>query len=238
VYLAVFPTAFFFLAPYTESLFLLLTLLTFWYMRADRWAAAVVPAVLAGMTRSVGVVLVAALAVEALVQWRRSGRSLFPRLAVSAAPLLGLAAYGLYWAVVHGKVTAPLDAQEGWQRKLVFPLDTVVRAVEFAYRYQGYWLIDLLVVGVVVVALLAGLRRIPPSYLAYALISLLLPLSEQFASRPLMSMPRFVLVLFPAFWVMALAVERGKLADRFVVGMFCGGYALLGVLFMNWHYIF
>lgn len=238
VYLAVFPTAFFFLAPYTESPFLLLTLLTFWYARADRWSAAVIPAALAGLTRSVGVVLVAALAVEAVTQWRRSGRPLLPRLAVSAAPLLGLAAYGLFWATLYGRVTAPLDAQANWQRKLVFPLDTVVRGIEFAYRYQSYWLIDLLVVGVVVVALLAGLRRIAPSYLAYALISLLLPLSEQFASRPLISMPRFVVVLFPAFWVIALAVERGRLPDRFVVGMFCGGYALLGLLFMNWYYIF
>ena len=37
VLLASFPTSFFFLAPYSESLFLLLTLLTFWWYRTARW---------------------------------------------------------------------------------------------------------------------------------------------------------------------------------------------------------
>jgi hypothetical protein len=238
MYLAIFPTAFFFLSPYTEAPFLLLTLLAFWYARGNRWPLAVVPAALAGATRSVGVVLVIALTVEAVAQWRTSGRPLLPRLAVSAAPLLGIASYGLYWAVAHGNAMAPLDAQANWQRQLVYPVDTVIQAIVMAYRYQSYWLIDLLVVGIVVVALLAGLRRLAPSYLAYGFASLLLPLSEQLATRPLLSMPRFVAVLFPAFWMIALAVERGKLPDRLVFGLFCGGYALLGVLFVNWYHIF
>jgi hypothetical protein len=238
VYLAIFPTAFFFLAPYTEAPFLLLTLLTFWYARGNRWSLAIAPAALAGLTRSVGVVLVAALAVEAVSQWRASGRPLLPRLAVSAAPLLGAASYGLYWAVAHGNPLAPVDAQAHWHRQFAGPLDTVVRGIVMAVQHQSYWLIDLLVTGIVVAALFAGLRRLPASYLTYSFVSLLVPLSGMLASRPFMSMPRFVIVLFPAFWVVALAVERRKLPDQLVTGVFCGGYALLGVLFMNWYYIF
>jgi hypothetical protein len=237
VYTAIFPTAFFFLAPYTEAPFLLLALLTFWYARGNRWGAAVVPAALAGLTRSVAVVLVVALAVEAIVQWRRSGRRLTPRLLAAAAPAAGMGVYALYWAAV-GDATAPLDAQTHWQRVLVDPLDTVVRAVEYAWRFQSYWLIDLLVVGVVVAAVAAGVRRLPASYLAYAVASLLLPLVEQFPDRPLMSMPRFVAVVFPAFWVIASAVERGRLPESGVAAVFGGGYVLLGLLFVNHYFIF
>jgi hypothetical protein len=67
-YLAVFPTAFFFLSPFTESLFLLLALLTFWFARTGRWWWAAAPALLAGLTRSVGIVLCAALLAEAVQQ--------------------------------------------------------------------------------------------------------------------------------------------------------------------------
>jgi hypothetical protein len=68
--------------------------------------------------------------------------------------------------------------------------------------------------------------------------SLLLPLVEQFPDRPLMSMPRFVAVVFPAFWVIASAVERGRLPESAVVAVFGGGYVLLGLLFVNHYFIF
>lgn len=236
-YLAVFPTAFFFLVPHTEAPFLLLTLLTFWYARGNRWGAAAVPAALAALTRSAGMVLLPALVVEAVTQWRRSGRRLVPRLAAACAPLAGLAAYGLFWGL-RGDLLAPLRAQENWQRELTLPTTTLLHAVETAWRYGSYWLIDLLVVGVVVGALIAGSRRLRPSYLTYALVSLLLPLIEPFPPRPLLSMPRFVAVIFPAFWGLATATSRRRPPEPLVLGVFAGGYVLLGLLFMNWYYIF
>ena len=52
---------------------------------------------------------------------------------------------------------------------------------------------------------LAGLRRLRPSYSVYALASLAVPLVYVWPVRPLLSMPRFVAVIFPAFWVLARA---------------------------------
>jgi len=236
-YLAVFPTAFFFLVPHTEAPFLLLTLLAFWYARRNRWGAAALAAALAALTRSVGIVLLPALLVEAVLQWRHCGRRLVPRLAASCAPLLGLAAYGLFWGL-RGDLLAPVHAQENWQRELTLPTTTLWHAVEAAGRYGSYWLIDLLVVATVVAALTAGARLLRPSYLTYAAFSLLLPLCEPFPDRPLLSMPRFVAVVFPAYWVLAVASTRGRLPEPLVLAVFAGGYVLLGLLFMNWYYIF
>jgi hypothetical protein len=237
-YLAVFPTAFFFLVPYTESLFLLLVLLTFWYARGNRWWLAVLPAALAGLTRSAGIVLVAALAIEAVEQWRKSGRSLAPRLVASLAPAAGIGSYFAYWSVVHGSLMAPVDAQKNWQKEWMWPPETLWEATASAWKYQSYWLIDLVVVLIPLVATLAGVRMIPLSYTAYAVGSLLLPLSNAFAPRPLMSTPRYVLVLFPAFWVIALAVQRKWFSHSLVIGGFAGGFALLGLLFVNSYAIF
>ena len=90
----------------------------------------------------------------------------------------------------------------------------------------------------VIVAVIAGLRWLRPGYSIYALAGLLVPLAYAWPVRPLLSMPRFVLVLFPAFWVIARAVERERLPRALVVATFAGGYALLGALFVTWWDVF
>ena len=70
VYLAIFPTAFFFFAPYSESLFLLLSLSAFREASNDRWPTAAIAGVLAAMTRSIGIVLAPALVVMAFERHR------------------------------------------------------------------------------------------------------------------------------------------------------------------------
>ena len=57
--------AFFLIAPYGEGLFLLLTILAFWGARRDRWWLAGLAGAAAAATRSVGILLVPALLVEA-----------------------------------------------------------------------------------------------------------------------------------------------------------------------------
>jgi len=102
----------------------------------------------------------------------------------------------------------------------------------------GYWIIDVVVTGFVLLAVVIGWRRIPFPYLIYAAGSLLLPLCYPFPSRPLLSLPRFVAVVFPAFWVIADATERRKIPHTAVVATFAAGLGLLATLFMNWWYIF
>src|SRR5437763_8334046 len=57
LYLCIFPTAFYFFAPYNESLFLLLITGSFLAMRRQRWAVAGILGLLAALTRSAGVML-------------------------------------------------------------------------------------------------------------------------------------------------------------------------------------
>lgn len=57
LYLLIFPTAFFFNTVYTESLYLLLSLLTFYYALKGRFASAGIVGLLAALTRVTGVLL-------------------------------------------------------------------------------------------------------------------------------------------------------------------------------------
>jgi Mannosyltransferase (PIG-V) len=238
LFVAIFPTAFFFLAPYSESPFLLLSVSAFWFARRDRWALAGLIGALAALTRSIGLILVLGLAVEAIQRSREDDGPLLPRLAGAAAVAIGPALYFLYWNAAHGDLMAPLDAQRAWQREFTVPIATLADAVTSAWRYGTYWLLDLAVVGVVLIAVLAGVRMLRGGYLAYALASLAVPLCMPLPDRPLLSMPRFVVVLFPAFWVLARAVERRRIPEPLVVVTFAGGYALLAALFINWWHVF
>jgi hypothetical protein len=249
LFIAVFPTAFFFLAPYSESLFLLLSVSTFWFARRDRWGPAAVTGALAALTRSIGVLILPALVVEAILQSRGSsppgtplgsglGARLGTRLGAALAVGIGPLAYFAYWSLRFHDPWAPYHAQERWGRHLTFPLASVVDGIRLAVRLGSYWAVDALVVGIVVAAVVAGVGWIRSTYLVYAAVSLLLPLSDPLPGRPLLSMPRFVVVIFPAFWVLALAVERRRLPESLVTATFAAGYGILALLFVNWWHIF
>jgi hypothetical protein len=236
--IAIFPTAFFFLAPYSEGPFLLMSVSAFWFARRDRWSLAALAGALAAGTRSVGLLLVLALGVEAVMRSRTDGRPVVPRLAAVLAVGIGPLLYFTWWRVAHDDALAPWRAQRNWQRETQAPWQTLFDAVTDAWSRGGYWLIDALVVGIVLIAVLVGLRRLRACYSVYALASLAVPLVYAWPVRPLMSMPRFVAVIFPAFWVMARAAERHRISMPAIVASFAGGFALLGALFVTWWDIF
>jgi hypothetical protein len=240
---ALFPTSFFFFAPYSESLFLLLAATTYWAARSRRWAAAGAAGALAALTRNVGIVLAPALVVEAFHQRSEGRGSVLPGLGAAVAVGLGALAYLGYWWAKVGDWLAPIDQQANWQRTFSTPWATLVDGTRDAFRYLGnanggYWLIDWLIVVPVIGASVFALLRYRPSYSLYLWGGLLIPLTFVFVDRPLMSMPRFVLPLFPAFWALAELTERWRIPEKVVAAVGAAGLALLVVLFVNWYYIF
>jgi hypothetical protein len=236
---ALFPTACFLLAPYTESLFLLCSLLAFWFARRDRWGWAAIAGAGAAMTRSVGLILILALWVEALRQWRRDGRSPLPRLAAAAAVAAGPLLYFAWWGMRHGDLWAPLDAQRNWRPDgAVAPWLTIWRAIDHAWRYGTWWMLDLLIVAIAVAGVAIAIRRIPLTYTVYAAGSLLLPLLLPFAERPLLSVPRFMAVVFPAAWGWSIAASRERPPEAAIIGVSAALYGIVGVLFVGWWYVF
>jgi hypothetical protein len=237
LFCAFFPTAFFLLAPYTEALFLFLSISAFWFARRNRWVWAAVAGAGAAMTRSIGVLLIVALAVEAFRQWRQ-GRLLLPRLTAALCVSLGPLAYFAYWQIRFQDFWAPLDAQKNWQRGSTFPLTAAWHALELAWRFQTWWLIDVVVVGVAVTGIAIAAFRVPMTYTVYATLSVLLPLTFTGDQRPLISMPRFMAVVFPAFWGFAIAAERRRPPEVAFLVAFAAGFGVLAFLFVNWQPLF
>ncbi|MCD6022296.1 MAG: integral rane protein-like protein [Actinomycetia bacterium] len=238
---ALFPTAFFFLAPYTESLFLFLSILAFRAARWDRWGHVAVAGALAALTRSVGILLIPALLVEAFATKRgRSGsrRALAGRVAAAGAISLGQLSWLAWWGLAQGNWLAPFDAQRLWGRELQPPWVSLTHAVDLAWSFRSYWLLDLVLVSIAIAGLALAVPALRVSEITYGGLSLLLPLVDPFWDRPLLSAPRFAVVVFPALWGLS-GVGLGRAIPRaLVTAVLAGGWMLCAVLFVNWRHLF
>ena len=245
LYLAVFPTSFFLLAPYSESLFLFLVLLALWAARRGMWEVAGLAGIGVSATRNLGILIALPLATEAVHQLLE-GRDVrrFARGVVwSGVAVLGAAGYLVFWQQVSGDPFAPVTQQANWQRAGSVPFATVMAATREAFRFPGvypggYHLVDWLIVMPGLVAAGWVALRTRPVYGVYTWASLLAPLSFAFLPRPFMSVPRFLLPIFPILW--AAAVWGGRRPGFHAVWLACSG-ALLGILtilFVGWYYVF
>jgi hypothetical protein len=262
---ALFPMSFFFSAVYSESLLLALSIGAVYAARRERWAWAGALGLLAATTRSAGVLLLVPLAMIYL--WdvgRPSLRTMRPLRADALWLLLvplGLVAYCGFLALGGHDPLAPFNAQEVWFRSFAGPFagawDGVVagrdgaRQLLSGAREPVYFTqaggdpflaarhnIQLLVWLVLALVAVAGvLRRLPAAYGAYVVAALALPLSYPVGPQPLMSLPRFVAVLFPlAIWL-ALWMTGRATRERLVVALFAVGLAVYTGIFATWHWV-
>jgi hypothetical protein len=239
--LAFFPTALFFSAPYTESLFLLVSVGAVYAARTGHWAWAGVLAGAASATRVPGIALFLPLTIMYLWGPRESAagaatgwRPRFPLRRDAAwlalAPL-GLVAFSVHLDSAVGDALAWLHAQDDVSgRDLTFPLVTAwdavrtagagVKAIAEGSRTTfpaGENLVNLGVLVFAIVALVGVFRRLHVAYGLYSVAALLPAFLTPFEGEPLLSLPRFLAVLFPVFMWLALACEERGWTDRVLV---------------------
>lgn len=237
ILLATFPTAFFLLAPFSEATFLALAVWAIERARRGRWTAAAALAALIGLSRPVGGTLALPLAWLAWRRWREapSADRVWPALAAVAAPASALL-YVVYTIRVVGR--SMFDAQADWSGSAFHPpWDTVGATLEWVRRTGDPLQVLHLALLFGFAGLFAvGIRRLPVELTLYSAPHLYLAWSR-ILPTPLTSTSRFLLVIFPAFIVLALLLgDRrtrwsyvilsllllGALANEFVIGNFVG----------------
>jgi hypothetical protein len=252
LYLAVFPFAVFLGGVYSESLFLLLVLASFVLAERNRFLDAGVTAGLAWLTRPLGIALLPALA---LIAWRAPHRApALLRLAV--APVV----FALYPLYLWWKLDDPflfVHAEDVWSRHVSWagPFGGIwdglragwagVRQLASGSDATRYWsavtdtdpdrvaavnLEQLAFLLLFVVLTVEAWRRFGAPYGLFATLSLAIPLAAPSERWPLLSMPRFGLVIFPFFLVLAAWGESARVHTPLLVvsAMF------LGIVCVQW----
>jgi hypothetical protein len=254
--LAFFPTTFFLNAAYTESLFLALSAGSVWAMRVRKdLLLACVLAGFAAATRNVGIFLVVPLMYEWIKDVERfRWRGVYLLLAPG-----GLFVYMVYLWVRFGDPLLFYTAQESWGRHATGPLDTASRAwgaaVEGASRLldpdlwahptlsnaanqlagaSNFFNLGFFVFAMVV--LLAGSRYLPLSLTVYGLLLVAPAALFGTPGSPLMGTPRYVLVAFPVFIVLALLFKNRVLLGGWLVVSTLVSLVLCG-LFVSWRFV-
>jgi len=210
IYLSVFPTAYFLHAPYTESLFIALTIASFYYARNEKWALSGVLGMLAAMTRITGILLFPALLIEYL--HHRNFKKEEIRKDVIWIFVVGLGVL-VYLGINYTTFGTPfkfLEVQKDhWGMNLSLPITGfsgawgIIDWGDPGYKITGGWL-QLLFGLVSFVLIIYSFFRIRLSYSIYALATWLVVTSTSF----MISVPRFMLTIFPIFIVLALLGRR------------------------------
>lgn len=237
-YVAIFPTAIFFSAVYTESLFLLLTVASVYYARRGNFITSGVFGALASMTRVEGVLTALPLLYEVWRAWReRRGTTLVRGVIGLALVPLGLVAYMFYLYALQGDPMAFSKVQADWNRHFAPPwvsIANTVHAIAASPLNGGSatHVIELVFTAAFLVLMVVAFRVLRPSYAWYSAASLLVPM----CTASLMSMPRFVLVVFPAFMLLALWGRRPSVNSA-LVSFFLPVLGLFTVLFADWYWL-
>jgi hypothetical protein len=220
LYVAIFPTSIFLQAVYTESLYLLLAVATFLLAERGRFAAAALVCGLAILTRPSAIALLPPLA---LLAWRARDRwHALGKIAI--APALFLLYPAVLW-IQLGDPLSSLHAQRAWNRTLsaTGPYEAVRAPVEdlmHGRRSDAAINLEALAYLVFFLALaVLAWRLFGAAYGLFAVGSLLVPLANPGQRWPLMSLPRFALVVFPIFFALA-TIARSPRRHGLVVAVF------------------
>jgi len=244
-YMLFFPTSFFFATIYSESLFLLLCVSSFYFARQKRWFLASLCGGLLTATRLVGIAIIPALIIEFIrsdptsspsAGLRGVRKTLYKKknLFLLFTPL-GILGYMWFNLEKWGDTFYFIQAQGDFQNNrsvtsLVFIPQTIFRYINILTTLSPgifEWWIALLEIStfifVSIMFFVAWKKKIRISYILFALICFLIPVS----SGTFTGLPRYALVLFPIF--IAIALIKNKVIKICYSTI---GFILLFLLFM------
>ena len=245
--MAVYPTAVFLVAPFTESLFIALTLASVYLAYRNRWLATAAFALLASLTRGPGILLTVPIAIIAARRFicstdKSSIHAKLSALAAIAAPLVGGFAF-IAWRSMAGFPSMTVILREYAGQSMVDPLTGLTTAI-----WQWFVTFDLpttldtlsaLLLLAITVAIATNARWRKPEFLVFMIVSVVFHLSFRVhGATSLRSLSRYTLNLFPVFlvWGDYLASSRPK--TRFILVVVSSALLLiLSALYSLWFFV-
>jgi hypothetical protein len=234
-YFLIYPTSFYLFSAYTESLFLVTTLLALRSMKKQIWGWAGFWVFCAISTRLQGV----ALFVPMIYLMWKDGR-LLQKISHWAGLIFGGSAFLFYLILRSTQVSggAIPFSEPAWHAQLVPPWQTYLYAVQtlLSGKFNYIDFINWFTATLFIILLLVGWRKIPMEHNLYSAFSLLIMLSRIVETQPLISMSRYSLTIFPAFFVIGL-VDKSPWGRRFVIYTCIALNLYLSQEFFGWGWV-
>ncbi len=232
ILLLTFPTSFFFIAGYSESLALVLAVIVLWAIRKQKWWLAGIVGFALTLTRLPGVFITPVLLVEYLTHHKWDWKKLKHRSAISIfLPPLGIILFMSYQWWRFGTPFAFIAAQQSWEGNRISP----PWIIPIALMYRYYSALDWPLTTFYVITWIGCIFLIVVTFkrisLTYGLFTLCLIFPAYITSWH-RSLPRHILIGFPIFIGLALLLDRPWLR-HFVMLLFGIFLIACTVLFTN-----
>ena len=199
VNLIFFPLSFFFLTGYTESLFLFLSLSSWYFFRQKKYLLSGALGFLSALSRFYGILLFPSLLLEYYLSSDKSKKPLFLLLIPA-----GLLTYMIYLQYAYQDPLSFIHALSLWSKSTItFPLQTVYRYFKMLTTVSPtitqYW-VALLELSSLILGILASFILYRQKQFSYSLYVFLGSIIPSFTGT-LQSLPRYLLVLFPIYFI-------------------------------------
>ena len=225
-YLFLFPTAFILSGVFSEPLFLALLLVTFYYAKEKNWLVVGICGFFLSLTKSSGVLVFLPLLYEYLRQSRFNLRNIKSNFLYLFLVPLGLLTFMGYTYSVFGDWFAYGHVKSiGWGVGLTNPLPIIL-----GFLLSGNSSLTIIGLFILIEILLLVLfyKKVDPIFLVWAILFLSISLVS--GPEVATSIPRFSVVIFPLFILLAKLTKRAYLDSLTTIFL-----ALFqGFLFVYW----
>ncbi|HRZ33955.1 MAG TPA: hypothetical protein P5548_03605 [Candidatus Moranbacteria bacterium] len=224
--LLIFPTAFFLNAVYTESLFLFLSLGAFYFTFKKKYFLAGIIGFLASLTRVTGILIFLPLVVQVLINEGINLQGLKKSLPLLLIPT-GLLLFFAYHWVFFGDPLLFFKIENAWGRSFTFNKDHFV-FLSNASLSNFYLDIIYSIFSLGVSLYLLKIKKYP--YAIYMASTILVA----FATGTLMSIGRYILILFPIY-ILGGSIKSEILKYSWII-VSAMLMAMNTYLFVNWYW--
>jgi len=238
-YFLFFPMSLFLAAPYSEPIFILLVLLSFYFLRKNQFILSTLSAIAAAAARLVGSFLFIPLIIEAIKQ--KEIHRPWPKILFLLLVPLGLLAYMLYLKLTVNDFFGFLHAYQNpaWDKTTNLAAfsqlwQNIKTIITFHFLKGGQTINVFLTFGYLLLALILVInyKKIRLSYLVYSLLVMFIPLF----SGSLTSINRYILPVFPFFIILGI-YGRHRWFDEFITAVFLLLLGLFTAMFVNGYWI-
>ena len=213
-----FPFHFYFSMYYTESLYLLLLLLGFYGIESKNYLLLILSCLLLPLVRVNGIIMMLPFFLYMMEKEEIEFKSLLKfdstkinlKLFIPVLGFLTFSGWCYYQYLKTGSFTAFSLAQKGWDRNFVFPLKSL-----FAMKYWEQQVLSVYTILMFIPAILASIKQ-RNSFRFIIWIGLLLPLT----AGSVLSLPRYISVIFPMFKYLGTWVSGFKYLTAFYIFLF------------------